>query len=71
VVRLTAGAATLVRDLCVFADRVDPAASADECLVTLLPGEQRTLLFYGIPPGREAELLSAPVLRTANDLVVS
>jgi beta-mannosidase len=71
VVRLTAGSATLVRDLCVFADRVDPAASADECLVTLLPGEQRTLLFYGIPPGREAELLSAPVLRTANDLVVS
>ncbi len=71
VVRLTVGAETLVRDLCVFADRVDPSASADECLVTLLSGERRTLLFYGVPSGRETELLSAPVLRTANDLVVS
>jgi beta-mannosidase len=59
-----------VRDLCVFADRVDPSASADDSLVTLLPGEQRTLLFYGIPAGRENELLGAPVLRTANDLVL-
>jgi beta-mannosidase len=62
-------ARTLVRDLCVFADRVDPAAEADDCLVTLLPGERRTLRVRGVPAGRERELLAGPVLRTANDLV--
>ena len=32
---------TLVRDLCLFADKIDPAAVADDGLVTLLPGERR------------------------------
>jgi beta-mannosidase len=68
VVKLTVTSGTLVRDLCVFADRVDPAAEADECLVTLLPGERRVLHVYGVPAGRESELTTAPVLRTANDL---
>jgi beta-mannosidase len=66
---LTFTARTLVRDLCVFADRIHPAAEADDCLVTLLPGERRTLRVRGVPPGREGELLAGPVLRTANDLV--
>ncbi|HTF08336.1 MAG TPA: glycoside hydrolase family 2 protein, partial [Asanoa sp.] len=66
---LTLTARTLVRDLCVFADRIHPAAEADDCLVTLLPGERRTLRVRGVPPGREGELLAGPVLRTANDLV--
>jgi beta-mannosidase len=69
-VLLTVAARTLVRDLCVFADRVDPAAEADDCLVTLLPGERRTLRVRGVPPGRDGDLLVAPVLRTANDLIV-
>jgi beta-mannosidase len=68
-VLLTASAATLVRDLAVFADRVDPDASADECLVTLLPNECRAIRVRGVPPGREGELVTAPVLRSANDLV--
>jgi beta-mannosidase len=68
VVRLRVTTETLVRDLCVFADRVHPDAWADDCVLTLLPGEQRTLTFHGIPDGLEAELLTAPVLRTANDL---
>ncbi len=66
---LTASATTLVRDLCVFADRIDPDAEADECLVTLLPGERRTLRVRGVPAGRERELLTTPVLRSVNDLV--
>jgi beta-mannosidase len=69
VVHLQVSAETLVRDLCVFADRVHPDASTDDCLVTLLPGEQRILTLHGIPAGGERELLTAPVLRTANDLV--
>jgi beta-mannosidase len=68
-VALTVSAGTLVRDVCVFADRIDPAAEADECLVTLLPGERRTLRLRGIPEGREHELLASPVIRCANDLV--
>jgi beta-mannosidase len=69
-VLLTVTAATLVRDLAVFPDRIDPAAEADECLVTLLPGQTRTIRVRGVPAGREHELLSWPVLRSANDLVL-
>ena len=32
----------LIRDLCLFADRIDPRAVVDEQLVTLLPGETHT-----------------------------
>ncbi len=42
-------ARTFIRDLCLFADRVDPAATVDEQLVTLLPGETHT--FTVSPPG--------------------
>ncbi len=67
---LPSAAATLVRDLCVFADRIVPEAEADECLVTLLPGERHALRVRGVPEGREHELLTPPVLRCANDLVL-
>jgi beta-mannosidase len=39
---VTVRAKTLVRDLCLFADRVDPAATVDDQLVTLLGGETHT-----------------------------
>ena len=68
---LTLTATTLVRDLCVFADRVAPEAEADECLVTLLPGRRRTVRVRGIPEGRENELLTPPVLRSVNDLITA
>ena len=68
-VLVTVRAATLVRDLCLFPDRIDPAAEADDALITLLPGEERLLRVRGVPLGREDELLTAPVLRTANDLI--
>jgi beta-mannosidase len=38
-VNVAVTAHTLVRDLCLFADRVDPDAVVDDQLVTLLPGE--------------------------------
>jgi beta-mannosidase len=43
-VTVTVTASTFVRDLCLFADRVDPSAQADEQLVTLLPGESHTFV---------------------------
>jgi beta-mannosidase len=44
-IRITAR--TLVRDLLLQADRLDPGASADRGLVTLLPGEQVTITVRG------------------------
>jgi beta-mannosidase len=40
---VTVTAHTLVRDLLLQADRLDPAARADRGLVTLLPGERVTI----------------------------
>jgi beta-mannosidase len=41
-VAVTVKADTVVRDLCLFADRIDPWTRVDEQLVTLLPGESHT-----------------------------
>ena len=41
-VAVTVKADTVVRDLCLFADRIDPWSRVDEQLVTLLPGESHT-----------------------------
>ncbi|MFL6098662.1 MAG: glycoside hydrolase family 2 protein [Actinomycetales bacterium] len=64
---------SLVRDLCLFADRVDPAAEVGEQLVTLLPGET-TVLRVELPhhdlrdAGHDSiALTSRPVLRAVND----
>ncbi|WP_033219469.1 glycoside hydrolase family 2 protein [Kitasatospora phosalacinea] len=40
-------ARTLVRDLLLQADRIDPAAAADRGLTTLLPGERTTVRVHG------------------------
>jgi beta-mannosidase len=67
VVRVTAR--TLVRDLALFADRLDPAAEVDDMLVTLLPGESREFRVSGVT-GLAAADLRFPVLRSANDVVL-
>jgi beta-mannosidase len=69
VVTVTAG--SLTRELCLFPDRIAPAAEADTALITLLAGETQRIRVRGIPEGRERELASAPVLRTLNELVTS
>ncbi|WP_327004652.1 glycoside hydrolase family 2 protein [Dactylosporangium sp. NBC_01737] len=63
-------ARTFVRDLTLFADRLDPAATVDEQLVTLLPGESVTLRVTGaaLPAADDPAWRTAPALRTANDL---
>ncbi|MFD0686061.1 glycoside hydrolase family 2 protein [Actinomadura fibrosa] len=44
-------ARTFVRDLLLQADRLDPSAEADQGLMTLLPGETRTVTVRGTGPG--------------------
>ncbi|WP_328409760.1 glycoside hydrolase family 2 protein [Streptomyces violaceus] len=53
---ITVTARTLVRDLLLQADRLDPAARADRGLVTLLPGEEVTIGVRGwkTPDARSA-----------------
>jgi beta-mannosidase len=66
-VLVTITAQTLVRELCLFPDRLDPAATVDRQLVTLLPGETAELhVECGAHVEPEA-LLWPPVLRAAND----
>lgn len=64
-------ARTFVRDLTLFADRLDPAATVDEQLVTLLPGESVTLKVTGaaLPSPDDPAWRTTPALRSANDLI--
>jgi beta-mannosidase len=67
-VSVTVTAGTLLRDLTLFPDRLDPAATVDRALVTLLPGESATFAVHGAMPVDAATLTGRPVLRFANDL---
>ena len=70
-VAVTAAGATLVRDLVLLVDKLDPAASVDSGLVTLLPGETWTFRVHGVD-ALEAEAVSdSRVLRSANQLVTA
>lgn len=65
---VTVTAGSLLRDLALFPDRLDPESTVDDMLVTLLPGESATFQVHGA--GRaEAALAKPPVLRCANDLI--
>ena len=66
-VEVTAG--SLVCDLALLVDKVDPAATVDDMLVTLLPGETAVFTVASDVVGVGEELVSARVLRTANELV--
>jgi beta-mannosidase len=69
--RVRVTARTVLRDLTLFPDRLDPAASVDDALVTLLPGESVTFTVRGGGPLDEAALTSRPVLRCVNDIARS
>ncbi|HEU4424750.1 MAG TPA: glycoside hydrolase family 2 protein, partial [Pilimelia sp.] len=72
-VAVTVTAHTILRDLCLFPDRLDPAATVDRALVTLLPGESTrfevTLRARGTQrsgvPQRERKATSAAALDPA------
>ncbi len=66
---VTVTARNLVRDVALLVDKVDPSATVDEQLVTLLPGESATFAVAS-DSQLDAETLGAPtVLRSANQLV--
>ncbi|MDX3001169.1 glycoside hydrolase family 2 protein [Kribbella solani] len=56
----------LTKDLCLFPDRLDPAARVDSGLITLSPGESHT---FHVTGAAAPEQLTSPVIRSANDLV--
>jgi beta-mannosidase len=64
--RLTITAHTLLRDLCIFAERLDSDATVNEQLVTLLPGESYTFEIQSSSALRREDLVAPPVLQCAN-----
>ena len=67
--RLTVTAETMVRDLAVLADRLDPDAVVDDMLVTLLPGDTVTFTIRSAAALTDAQLTDPLVLRSANQLL--
>ena len=66
--RLTLTARAYARDVFCMVDKVDPAASIDGGMATLLPGESVVWHITSAPVGDPETFLSPRVLRTANDL---
>jgi beta-mannosidase len=67
--RVTVTARSILRDLTLQPDRLDPAAEVDEAGVTLLPGESVTFTVTGTRNLDPAALTTRPVLRCVNDIV--
>jgi beta-mannosidase len=65
--RVIVTARSILRDLTLQPDRLDPAAEIDEAGVTLLPGESVTFTVTGTRD--PAALTTRPVLRRVNDIV--
>jgi beta-mannosidase len=65
---VTVTAGTVLRDLALFPDRLDPASTVDEMLITLLPGESTTFRVRTETLLDESALAAPPVLRCVNDL---
>jgi beta-mannosidase len=65
---VTVTARVLLRDVTLFPDRLDPAATVDDALVTLLPGERFTFRVRSRAALAPDALTRAPVLRCVNDL---
>ena len=67
--RVTVTARTVLRDLTLYPDRLDPAAEVDRALVTLLPGESTEFVVRTGVELDPAALTRRPVLRCVNDIV--
>jgi beta-mannosidase len=64
--RLSLTAHTLLRDVCLFADRLDPNATVSDQLVTLLPGERAVFTVHSGRPLDGDALGKPPVLWCVN-----
>lgn len=62
-------ARSLIKDLCIFVDRVHPDAIISDMLVTLLPGQTHVFAVTCKATLSVEVLSSKPVMRSANDLV--
>jgi len=62
-------AETLLKDLCLMADRLDPDVVVDSMLVTLLPGESHVFALRTAKALSVGDISMGSVLRSANDLV--
>ncbi|MEA2709591.1 MAG: beta-mannosidase [Phycisphaerales bacterium] len=69
--KLAIRAKSLLRDVCVFVDRLDPAATVSEQLVTLLPDESFTFEIKSKLPLTKEQLTSPPVFRCVNPFGVN
>ncbi len=63
---VTFEARSLVRDLCLFADRLDPDARVSDQLLTLLPGERATIQVQSDHSLSPKALTKTPVLQCVN-----
>lgn len=59
-------ARSLIRDLCIFPDRLHPDASVSDQLITMLPGDETTLWVRSPVPLDITALTRPPVMRSAN-----
>jgi beta-mannosidase len=66
--RVTVTARTILRDLTLFPDRLDPRSTVDDALVTLLPGESVTFTVRTAVTLDAGALTRKPVLRCVNDV---
>ncbi|BDZ48731.1 beta-mannosidase [Frondihabitans sucicola] len=64
-------AATLIKDIVLNVDRLDPRATVDDALVTLLPGESHTFHIRSDVDLDGERLVSHPVLQSVNALVAN
>ncbi|MFC9226459.1 sugar-binding domain-containing protein [Streptomyces hygroscopicus] len=66
--RVDVQATSFARDVAVLADRLDPDATVDDMLITLLPGETHSFHVRTSHTLDPAALTAAPVLRSVNSL---
>ncbi|XVU24417.1 glycoside hydrolase family 2 protein [Actinoplanes sp. CA-054009] len=66
--KVTVTAATILRSLTLFPDRLHPTAETDQAAVTLLPGESTTFTVESDLPLDHDALTTRPVLRCVNDV---
>ncbi|NLR98457.1 glycoside hydrolase family 2 protein [Rhizobium sp. P38BS-XIX] len=67
-ITVTITAQTLLRDLCLFVDRINPNAEIDDMLVNLIPGESRTFRISGMSKEAFEDADLSSVIRTANQV---
>ena len=67
-IAVTITAQTLLRDLCLFVDRISPNAEVDDMLVNLMPGEGRTFHISGISKEVFDNTDLSAIVRTANQV---